>query len=456
MATATQPLPDTLPPRTLYGYAFGSVGTGVFSTVPGLVLAYFLTDTLGVAAGLAAAVVAVPKAWDVIALPWVGRLSDRYAGRTGRRTPFLIGGGIALVVLFVLMFAVPPSLGPTAAAAWVFVTFVLASTAFAFFQVPYIALSAEVTKNSQQRAALMSRRVVFLTIAILLSGAVAPLIRDALGGQYVGYLVMALAMAALMGVGIALCVWGLRPAPTMVQPQAEGSFLAQAKAVAGHREFTTLLAAFVLQALATAAMLAAAQYYATYVLNKPGLVTVLFACLVAPAILVMPLWSRVARTRGKRTGFLWASLLFLAGTVLLGIVTILGSALAGVVVAVVMCGVAYAGMQMFPLSMLPDTIAAAANASGDQRTGVFTGFWTAGETLGFAIGPALVLGILALTGFVSTSAGESVTQPGSAVTGVSVTMTLLPAVLTALSLVFVLRYRLDESTAEYAAPELAS
>ncbi len=47
--------------RTTVAYAFGSVGTGVFATVPGLVLAYYLTNTLGVAAGVAAFVVAVPE-----------------------------------------------------------------------------------------------------------------------------------------------------------------------------------------------------------------------------------------------------------------------------------------------------------------------------------------------------------------------------------------------------------
>ena len=323
-------LPDTLPGSTVTAYAFGSVGTGVFSTVPGLVLAFFLTDTLGVAAGLAAAVVAVPKAWDVFALPTVGRLSDRAAGRTGTRIPFLVGGGIALVIVFILMFAVPPSWGEIPAAAWVFVMFLIASTAFAFFQVPYIALSAEVTKTAPQRAILMGRRVVFLTVAILLSGAVAPLIRDALGGQRLGYFVMAIAMAALMGLGILLCIRGLRRAPTVVRPQAEGSFVAQAKAVAGQRPFVILLSAFFLQALATA-----------------------------------------------------------------------------------------------------------------------------GETLGFALGPALVLGILAITGFVSTTSGQEVAQPSSAITGVGVTMSVLPAILTAISFVFILRYDLDESLASYEGVDVA-
>ena len=152
---------------------------------------------------------------------------------------------------------------------------------------------------------------------------------------------------------------------------------------------------------------------------------------------------------------MWASTLFLAGTILLGLITLVGAPLVGVVVAVVMCGVAYAGMQMFPLSMLPDTVAASSNSTGEQRSGVFTGFWTAGETLGFALGPALVLGILAITGFVSTTSGQEVAQPSSAITGVGVTMSVLPAILTAISFVFILRYDLDESLASYEGVDVA-
>ena len=47
--------------RTIALYAVGSLGTGGFATLPGLVLIYFLTDTLGVAAIAAGALVTVAK-----------------------------------------------------------------------------------------------------------------------------------------------------------------------------------------------------------------------------------------------------------------------------------------------------------------------------------------------------------------------------------------------------------
>ena len=435
-------LPETrlhLTRRTIVSYAFGSVGTGVFGAVPGLVLAYYLTNTLGVAAGAAALVVTIPKAWDVLVLPVVGRLSDRAAERVGSRLPFLRLAGILLPLAFVLIFSVPPALGSGLAAAWVFVAFILASTAFALFQVPYIALSAELTDSSAERSTLMAVRVAFLTIAILLAGALAPVIRDALGGAYLGHFVMGVGMAVLILVGIWLCIVGLSKARSRISPAAEGSLWAQVGEVRHDRAFVALWSAFIVQALATFGMLGAGQYYATYILDKPTAVTFLFVCLVAPAILVMPVWNWVAHRFGKVPGYLASTVIFLAGTLVLFIG---GRTLSAALVyaAVAMCGMAYAGMQMFPLAMLPDCVAADTARTGHARAGVFTGLWTAGETLGAAIGPGLVLLLLAITGFVSSRADEQVTQPDSAISGVVLAFSAMPAVLALISLPFIVRY----------------
>ncbi len=424
------------------GYAMGSVGTGAFSTVPGLLLAYYLTDTLGVAAGLAALVVAVPKLWDVLILPVVGSLSDKAMLRVGSRRPFLLVGGLLLPVCFVAMFAVPEGLSTGMSAAWVLVAFTAAATAFAIFQVPYIAMPAEITDDVEERTTLMSWRVAFLSIAILLAGAGAPEIRDAVGGS-AGYVAMATAIALLIAVGMLGCWWAMRTTQAWQRADQTTTLGESLRVALRHRPFVVLLGAFVLQALATSSMLGAAQYVATYRLGNPGAITVLFLCLVAPAILVMPLWTRVSHVWGKRTGFTAASLVFLCGTLaILGADTLNSFAL--VTLAVAVCGVGYAGMQMFPLSMLPDTVAADTAASGQRRSGVFTGLWTAGETAGFALGPALVLFVLSLGGFMSSQADEQVAQPASAETAILLAFTLVPAALLLISLPLVRAYRLPE------------
>src|SRR5688572_10642363 len=96
-----------LPASARRGYALGSVATGSFGTVPGLLLLPYLTDRLGIAAGLAGLIVFLPKAWDTILNPIAGRISDRSTHPGGRRRPFLLTAGIALAISFALLFLGP-------------------------------------------------------------------------------------------------------------------------------------------------------------------------------------------------------------------------------------------------------------------------------------------------------------------------------------------------------------
>ena len=168
MAAAPTPTP-TLTPAARRGYGLGSVATGSFGTVPGLLLLPYLTDRLGIAAGLAGLVVFLPKAWDVLLNPVAGRISDRSTNPAGRRRPFLIRSGSALALAFVLLFSGPTS--PTGiATTWVVVLFLACATAYAFFQVPYVAMPAEMTDDYDERTRLMTWRVAILALAILVSG----------------------------------------------------------------------------------------------------------------------------------------------------------------------------------------------------------------------------------------------------------------------------------------------
>jgi Na+/melibiose symporter-like transporter len=422
---------------THLGYALGSIGTAAFGTVPGLLLLHYLTDELGVAAGLAGLVVFAPKAWDVLLNPWVGSRSDRTAGRWGPRRPWMLAGGLALPPLFVLVFA-GPGAPPAAAASWVAVTFLLAATAYACFQVPYVAQPAEITDDPGERATLMSWRVAALAVGILLAGAGAPAVVEASGGGRGGHLAMAVFVALLLTGGMLGAVAGTRRAPTLTRVTGEGRLGATLVLAWRSRPFRVLLTGFVLQALGIGVMLAGVPYYSEQVLGDPAAGSLLFGALVGPAILVMPLWLRVSRRLGKRTGLLLSSALFTVGAAALAAAGSAGSAVA----LVVLVGVGYAGMQMFPLAMLPDVVAADEAASGQRRAGVFTGVWTAAETLGLAVGPGLLGLLLGVAGYVS-STGEDAAQSGGAVLAVRLGFTVLPALLVLASLPVLARYRLD-------------
>ena len=432
----------TLTPTARRGYGLGSVATGSFGTVPGLLLLPYLTDRLGIAAGLAGLIVFLPKAWDVVLNPIAGRISDRSTHPGGRRRPFLIWSGTALAVAFVLLFSGPTSPSGVAAT-WVVVTFLVCASAYAFFQVPYVAMPAEMTEDYDERTRLMTWRVAILALAILVSGGLSPIIRDALGPEW-GYRGVGLFVGALILLGT-VGVWrGTRDTPMSRAATAGGSLADQLRVVAASPPFRTLLLVFVLQALATGAMLAGVDYVARVLLGGGAASTVLFLCFVAPALLVTPLWQRVGEARGKRAGYLWGSVLLLVGAAATLATVRVGLAAAALSVAVV--GIGYAACQMFPPAMLPDVAAADTAATGEDRAGTYTGVWTAGETLGLAIGPFLYAAVLTIGGYVSsTDAGAR--QPDSAQLAIALGFTVVPAVLVAVSLVFLRRYRLDVEVA---------
>ena len=435
-------MPDKgeLPGRVRAGYGLGSVATGSFGTVPGLMLLPYLTDTLGITALLAGVIVFAPKAWDVILNPIAGRVSDRSVDPRGPRRPFLLRSGLALAVCFALLFAAPDLGSRWAGALWVLVAFVACATAYAFFQVPYIAMSAEITDSYHERTRLMGWRVSILAFAILVSGACAPAIRNAFGGR-TGYQVMGVAIGVLLAIGALGAYAGTRHAPIGAVVTRPGTVRDQLRLVAGARDFRLLLGTFVVQAVATGAMLAGVDYMSRWVLGDKDLSTVLFVCFVGPALVCTPLWGVAGRRVGKRVGYAAASLvLAVAALVMVGARTLPHWS---VFVATGLVGVGYAGVQVFPLAMLPDCAALDARRTGSNRIGVYTGVWTAGETLGLAIGPGVYALVLAIGGYVSSTSGDGV-QPSSALTAITLGFSLVPGILVLLSLIPLQRYALTE------------
>ncbi|HEY9324195.1 MAG TPA: MFS transporter [Agromyces sp.] len=436
-------------------YAIGSIGTGGFATLPGLVLVYYLTDTLGVTALVAGLVVTAAKVWDVVIDPWIGERSDRALARTGTRRTWMIVGALALPIGFIVTFAVPAGLAPGASGIWVFLAFLATATAFSLFQVPYIALPAELTADYDARTRLLTWRVVVLTIAILLFGAGGPEVRAAFDDEHTGYLVMAIVAGLVIGAGMFVATSTaakagapLASASTDAVPRRDirAGYAEGFAALKRSPAFRALLAAFVLQGLATGLMLAGAQFVATWVLRDERAVTYLFVALIGPAVLFAPVWQAIARRVGKERGFALASTLF--GIAALSLVGMIWAPGAWVYVPVALAGAGYAGMQSLPMAMLPDVISHDARTHGIGRAGSFGGVWTAGETAGMALGATVLTIVLALTGYVESFGSQTVTQSPAAIAGIAISFSAIPALLVAASLVALRKYPLRRADIE--------
>jgi Na+/melibiose symporter-like transporter len=374
-------------------------------------------------------------------------LSDASLARRGSRRRFLLFGGIGVAVLFAAIFAHPGFGGTAADATYVVVAFLLCATAFAFFQVPYVAMPADMTEAAGlfdptgERTRMMTWRVAALALTILVSGAVAPLVVDAFPDGITGYRAMGGFIAVMIVIGTVLVFTLTRDAPRGVVVESEKSLRAQLRIAAHNRPFRVLVACFVVQAAGVAAMLAGVQFFAEQVLGDRGAVTLLFICVVGPAILVMPLWNRVGARIGKLRGYIMASLFITVSTLALVSAPVLPRWAVYVIVGLIGCG--YAGQQLFGLAMLPDCIAYDTIRTGKRQAGVFTGLWTAGETLGLAVGPYLFGQTIQLFGYLPSTTSVGVAQSDTSKLGVLVGFTVVPGIVVGLALLFLRAYDLS-------------
>ena len=381
-----------LSPAARRGYGLGSVATGSFGTVPGLLLLPYLTDRLGVAAGVAGLVVFLPKAWDVILNPIAGRISDRSTNPGGRRRPFLIRSGTPAGprLRAALRRADLPD-GP--------------GHHLGRRPVPRVRHGLRVLPGALRRDARRDdRRLRRAHPADDLAGGDPrpddPGQRRPLAGH---------PQRARPRVGLPR----RRPLRRRPDPGRHGRRVVghpqhpherrrdrrrqPAPTSCGwwrHRASSARCSPSSCSRRSPPGRCSPASTTSRGCCSAAsGASTILFVCFVAPALLVTPLWQRVGEARGKRTGYLWGSLL-LAGGALATLLTVrVGVAATAASVAVV--GVGYAACQMFPLAMLPDVAAADTARTGESRAGTYTGVWTAGETLGLALGPFLYAGVLA-------------------------------------------------------------
>jgi len=422
-----------LPLRSRVAYGFATLGTGSFLVVPQLFLLFFMTDQLGISPVWASFTLLLPKLWEFLTDPYIGMRSDRAKTRWGRRHPFMLAGAVVLSLGIALVFNVPAL--ESAGARWLYITgmFVLATTGYALFIVPYTALLGEITPDPQERTRLVALRMGFLSLSLLMAAVVWPEVLKALGAGQPAYAVVGWGVGALCLVAMMVTIVGTRQmALDGAAPSGEASLLKELRVVASDGAFRSLACAYCLHMLAQSGSSAMLAYVGKYLSPLgAGFLPLSFGVTTLASIVAMVGWSFVGKKVAKRTCFVIGSAIGATGYV----VSTLG--LAGstplVVIGAVLCGIGFSAGQVFGFSLLPDVLDERRRRTGTSVDGAFTGAWVGLEKLGLALG-ATVSGLtLGWFGFIASS-GEAVTQPGSAIAAMTWLFGYLPAVLMALAI----------------------
>ena len=152
------------------GYSAGDAAANfVFMTMV-LFQLNFYTDTFGLSASAAAAILLWPRLWDAIFDPIMGVLADRTNTRWGKFRPWILWTSIPWVVVMILAYTTPKGWSMGMMIAYAGITNTVLMTLYSMNNMPYSALSAVMTGDLNERSKLNSYRFVAVNIAQFIVG----------------------------------------------------------------------------------------------------------------------------------------------------------------------------------------------------------------------------------------------------------------------------------------------
>lgn len=448
-----QPLPTSPPPvpfaqRLTWGA--GSLATISYLNVFTALALYYLTLVLKMDPALAGLLITLARLIDAFSDPLMGWVTDHTRTRMGRRRPYLLLGAVicgaslpAVFSIHSLFDGLPPAWGG------VMIVLVFYSLGFTIFNVPYLTIPVEMTRNRIQRLSLMSYRSAFMMVGAMLGTAGAPALVEVLGGDTDAdaYQTMGLMFGALVIVFMLIPFFGTRgayAAPLEEQPSL--SLWQQVRTVAANRPFVLLIGAKCTQFVALAVLGGTTVFMFTVVLKQPFTLLPWLALATTFTILAgIPFWKWCGQFMTKRRGVLIGA----AGETLASLTWLLvgpdwtrEGLIVFLLVRGVLAGFFGSAILLYSQAMWLDTIDYDQERTGLRREGLYTSVYVFVERLGYSAGPLLVGLFLGASGFDANLAPEN--QPASAVTAVLICMVAIPTIAQLGMLFFVWRYRLPE------------
>ena len=264
----------------MVGYGTGDIaGNVVYAFLSSFVMIY-LTNTVGLNAGIVGTLIAVSKLFDGITDVFFGAMIDKTKSKMGKARPWMFYGFFGCALTLFGVFAVPTSLGKTAQYAWFFIAYTLLNAVFyTANNIAYSSLTALVTKNSKERVQMGSYRFMFafgtsLLIQTITVGAV-----DALGGGAAGWRNIAIIYCIVGVITNTLAVFSVKELPdaevneenTSVAKKEDKLTLVQsAKLLFTNKYYLMICVVYILQQL-YGAMINIGIYFMTYVLSNKNL-----------------------------------------------------------------------------------------------------------------------------------------------------------------------------------------
>ena len=431
------------------GFGSGDLAQNLIYQTVSMYLLIFYTNVFGLPAATAAVMFLIVRLIDVIWDPIVGAFVDKRNPKMGKYRSYLILGGIPLTGFAILCFWN----GFSGSLLYAYITYIGLSMCYTLINVPYGALNASLTRDTDEITKLTSVRMFLANLGGLAVAYGIPIIVKTFSPD--GKINSAesgnawfITMTIYALVGLALLIFCYTQTKERVVMDEKDT--AQVKVSDLWTEFVRnrplrILAFFFITAFAMMAIgNSAGSYYMIYNVNAPDMLPYFAALGSIPAFIFLPMVPAIKRAIGKKQMFYVFLSVAIVGMAMLYIISVVPALKTQVWVVLVAQFVKSTGVIVatgYMWALVPEVISYGEYTTGRRISGIvnaLTGiFFKAGMALGGVV-PGFVLA------FVGFNERNTVSQSPFVEQGILWLVAVIPALLLILAMFIISRYELED------------
>lgn len=439
-------------------FGFGDLASVLYWQTFMVYLTCFYTDVFGIAAVAAGTMIGLSRSVDAFLDPVMGMIADRTQTRWGKFRPYLLWFCVPFAVMGVLTFTVP-DFAASGKLIWAWVTFNALMLLYTAINIPYTAMLGVITPNPNERTTLSSVKFGFaFSAGMIVSATLLPMSKILGGGNDARGWQLSFVVIGVAAVIFFLITFFSTRERVLPPPAQKTSVMQDLRDLVTNGPWLILLATTITFIIFVAVRSSVTVHYFKYyvgtqMLTLPswlpkfggtqewrleGLVSVFntsgqLASLVG--VILVPFFARIV---GRKTAFVALFVVAIAATasfyllrpdqlLLIFGLNLLGSLTGGPLSALLW-------------AMYADTADYAEWKKGRRATGLIFSASIFSQKQGWAIGAWVALGLMHSVGFVA-----NVEQTPGSLYGLVLLMSVIPAAIGIVSILFVLFYPLNEA-----------
>lgn len=431
------------------GFGSGDLAQNLIYQTVAQYLLIFYTNVYGLPAATAAVMFLIVRLIDVLWDPLVGAYVDKHNPKLGKYRSYLILGGIPLTGFAILCFWN----GFSGSLFYAYLTYVGLSMCYTLVNVPYGALNASLTRDTDEITKLTSVRMFLanlggLAVAYGIPVMVKMLSPDGKINSSESGTAWFITMTIYAVAGLALlifCYTQTKERVVMDQKEMEAVRVSDLWNEFRYNKPLRVLAFFFITAFAMMAIgNSAGSYYMIYNVQAPDMLPYFAGLGSIPAFIFMPMVPAIKRAIGKKQMFYVFLSIAIFGMALLYIISVIPALKTQVWLVLVAQFVKSTGVIVatgYMWALVPEVISYGEHVTGKRISGIvnaLTGiFYKAGMALGGVV-PGLILA------FVDFDEKNTVTQSAFAQQGILWLVAVIPAILLIVAMFIISKYDLSD------------